>query len=71
MCLSSDASDLLQQRGESGEDVMFSLVWAEDLITAAKAACVSFQPGANPVQGAVLPLWWPAASAPGALPILL
>lgn len=44
MCLSSDASDLhmLQQHGESGEDVMFSLIWAEDSITAAQAACVSF-----------------------------
>lgn len=44
MYLSSDASDLhiLQQYAESGEDMMFSLVWAGDLITAAKAACVSF-----------------------------
>lgn len=43
MCFFSDASDLhiLQQYGESGENVMFSLIWAEDLITAAKAACVS------------------------------
>jgi len=43
MCFSSDASDLhiLQQHGESGEDVMFSVLWAKDLITAAKTACVS------------------------------
>lgn len=54
----------LQHCGGSGEDGMFSLVWAKDLITAAKAACLSFQSGAGPVQGVVLPLWWPGSRSP-------
>lgn len=48
----------------SGEDGMFSLIRAKDLITAAKATCLSFQPGAGPVQGVVLPLQWPGSRSP-------
>lgn len=63
----SDARDLHSAAlWGSGEDGMFSLIWAKDLITAAEAACLSFQPGAGPVQGVVLS----GGLAPGALPIL-
>lgn len=43
---------------------MFSLIWVKDLITAAKATSLSFQPGAGPVQGVVLPLRWPGSRSP-------
>lgn len=65
MYLSSDTRDLhTAALGGTGEDGMFSLIWAKDLITAAKAACLSFQPGAAPAQGVVLPLWWPGSRTP-------